>query len=596
MIDVECRALIVSLAAFVIHGYSNVKTANHNRLGRFNIVNPIPHLGILLLLGTGVLGGALGAWFFQRIKLPQVVGYILFGILIGQSGIGLVRAEDIQQLQSFTWFALGLIGFLVGGELRGETFRKYGKQFISILMWEGILAFLLVMVPITLIIYKITGLFAPALAGGIVFGAIASATDPASTVDVLWEYRAKGVLTSAIIAVVALDDALAMTLYGLGTSVAQMLVGEDSSLTAELKNIGIELFGSVLAGLAAGGIMIGFLHFLHHQKKERMLAIAAGMLLLVIGAANAAGLDVILVTMAMGVLLVNFAPIRSEELFAVIKSFSVPIYVMFFVLVGARLTIAAMPLWLWGIVIVYVLGRNFGKMAGCWIGAKMSGAAPAVQHYGGLGLFAQGGVAIGLSIMATEHLGNLQITEDISLGELIIFGVTATTMIVQLAGPPMVKLSIRLAGEIGRNVTEADIIQGLKVENVMIKDVEPIRETDLVRAILEKFSKGEYSGYPVVDSKGNLKGLLTLGHLKDILVESECWEWLVAADMLGGGVEYVTSDTPLAEALDIMDKGGLEQVPVVCQGDRVVPVGMLDSRHVEKIVEQELIRIQAGVA
>ena len=249
-----------------------------------------------------------------------------------------------------------------------------------------------------------------------------------------------------------------------------------------------------------------------------------------------------------------------------------------------------------GIVIVYVLGRNFGKVAGCWIGAKMSGAAPAVQHYGGLGLFAQGGVAIGLSIMATEHLGNLQITEDISLGELIIFGVTATTMIVQLAGPPMVKLSIRLAGEIGRNVTEADIIQGLKVENVMIKDVEPIRETDLVRAILEKFSKGEYAGYPVVDSKGNLKGLLTLGHLKDILVESECWEWLVAADMLGGGVEYVTSDTPLAEALDIMDKGGLEQVPVVCQGDRVVPVGMLDSRHVEKIVEQELIRIQAGVA
>lgn len=554
----------------------------------------VPHLGILLLLGTGVLGGALGAWFFQKIKIPQVVGYIVFGILIGQSGIKLVRAEDIEKLQSFTWFALGIIGFLVGGELRAETFRKYGKQFISILLWEGLLAFFLVSVPIALIVYKITGLFAPAMAAGIVFGAIASATDPASTVEVLWEYRAKGVLTSAIIAVIALDDALAMTLYGLGTSAAQMLIGQDSSILAELGNIGIELFGSILVGLAAGGVMICFLRFVH-QKKERMLAIAAGMLLLVIGGANAAGLDVILVTMAMGVLLVNFAPIRSGELFAIIKSFSVPIYVMFFVLVGARLTVAAMPLWLWGIVIVYVIGRNFGKVAGCWIGGRLSGAALSVQRYGGLGLFAQGGVAIGLSIMATEHLGSMQITEDLSLGELIIFGVTATTMIVQLAGPPMVKLSVRLAGEIGRNVTEVDIIEGLTAEKVMLRDIESIRETDQVRSILRKFAQGDYSGYPVVGTDGNLKGLLTLGHLKDILIESECWEWLVAADVLSGSVESVTIDTPLKEALDKMDKKGLQQLPVVGKGGGSVPVGMLDSHHVEKMVEQELIRIQAGV-
>ena len=40
------------------------------------------HLGVLVLLGLGVLGGALGAWFFQKIKVPQVVGYIAFGLII----------------------------------------------------------------------------------------------------------------------------------------------------------------------------------------------------------------------------------------------------------------------------------------------------------------------------------------------------------------------------------------------------------------------------------------------------------------------------------------------------------------------------------
>ncbi|MHC5082765.1 MAG: hypothetical protein ACYTET_02335 [Planctomycetota bacterium] len=43
------------------------------------------HLGVLVLLGMGVLGGALGAWFFQKIRIPQVVGYIAFGLLIGKS-------------------------------------------------------------------------------------------------------------------------------------------------------------------------------------------------------------------------------------------------------------------------------------------------------------------------------------------------------------------------------------------------------------------------------------------------------------------------------------------------------------------------------
>ena len=43
-------------------------------------------------------------------------------------------------------------------------------------------------------------------------------------------------------------------------------------------------------------------------------------------------------------------------------------------------------------------------MAGAWIGAKISGAEPVVRQYTGLSLFAQGGVAIGLSIMATQHL------------------------------------------------------------------------------------------------------------------------------------------------------------------------------------------------
>ncbi len=552
------------------------------------------HLGILLILGIGVLGGALGAWFFQKIRFPQVVGYIVFGILIGQSGFHVVRKEDIEKLQSFTWFALGVIGFLVGGELRAETFRRYGKQFLSILLWEGLLAFFLVALPVTGIVYFITGQWIAAAAAGIVLGAIASATDPASTVEVLWEYRAKGVLTSAIIAVIALDDALAMMLYGIGKSCAEMLAGQGGSVLSEMGKVGYELFGSLLVGLVFGGMMILFLRYAH-QKKDRMLAIAAGLLLVLIGGAKAAGLDVILVTMAMGVLVVNFAPVRSEQLFGMVKSFSVPIYVLFFVLVGASLGIASMPWWLWSVVIVYVFGRNFGKIAGCWIGGRLSGAPKIVQNFAGLGLFAQGGVAIGLSIMASEHLGQIRINETLSLGELIIFCVTATTMIVQLAGPPMVKWSIRLADEIGRNVTEEDIIDRMLVEQAVHGGIEPLHETDPIRIVLQRFTMDEYTAYPVVNSEEKLIGVLTLGQLKDILIDSDCWEWMVAADVMESETEPIQGRTPLRKALETMEKANVKQLPVVLEQAGVCSFGMLDFSHVRKVVEQELIRVQAGL-
>jgi len=548
------------------------------------------HLGILMLLGIGVLGGALGAWFFQKIRIPQVVGYIAFGILVGKSGLNLLHSEDIEHLRSFTWFALGIIGFLVGGELKFETFRQYGKQFIQILLWEGVSAFVLVALSTFGIIYLITHSFATSLAAGIVFGAIASATDPASTVEVLWEYRARGVLTTTIIAIVALDDALAMTLYGVGTSCAEMLIGQGGEILKEVLRITIDLGGSICFGLLGGLVMVWFLRYVHH-KQERMLAIGVGMLLCVIGLASAMKLDVILVTMSMGLLLVNLTPHRSEKLLNTIRSFAVPIYVMFFVLVGARLGNANMPGWMWIIVALYVVGRSAGKAAGCYMGAKLSGAAPVVQKYSGLGIFAQGGVAIGLSIMASQHLGNIRINDDFSMGDLIISGVTATTFIVQIVGPPLTKLSIRLAGENDRNITEDDIIGRFKVSDVALTETVPFYETDPIREVVKRFSGSDSTAYPVVNAKGELTGMLTLSHLKDLLLDSDVWGWMVVADVLVHDEEYVYDTTPLHDAFQQMMDLGLEQLPVVAEKDKKA-IGILDMRYARKLLQQEMIRIQ----
>jgi len=109
------------------------------------------HVNALLLLGLALFGGAVGGRLFQKLKIPQVVGYIIIGILLGRSGLKIVDENIIEALRPFNYFALGLIGFMVGGELKKEIFSKYGKSFLYILLCEGIAPFILVTVFIGLI-------------------------------------------------------------------------------------------------------------------------------------------------------------------------------------------------------------------------------------------------------------------------------------------------------------------------------------------------------------------------------------------------------------------------------------------------------------
>lgn len=542
---------------------------------------------ILLIMGIGIFGGIGGAWLFQKIKIPQVLGYLAIGIIIGKSGLRLINSDIIQSLNNFNYFALGIIGFMVGGELHGSTMKKYGKQFSAILFGEGVICFTLVTVAISLVLYMFTNNFAASLAAGIVFGAIASATDPASTMSVLWEYRAKGVLTTTIIAIVALDDALAMALYGLGTGLAQMILGGEASLVSQLIGICIELFGAVLMGGLAGYIMNLIVHY--SSDKTRTMIFGIGTLFIVISLSLIFNIDVILATMTMGIVVANMAPQRSKEFFELIKSFSAPIYVLFFVLVGARLVLGNMPLFLWIIVALYVLFRSVGKMAGAWLGAKLSGAVPVVRKYTGLSLFAQGGVAIGLSIMATQHLQDLQVAEGINLSDIIITGVTATTFIVQVIGPPMTKLAVKLAGEIGKNITEEDVITEWKVSDVLDKKVPIVKNTDSVKYVVSLFADCDYFCLPVVDQDNKSVGMIHMNDLKQLIGSQDTWEWLLVGDIISHERELISSSTPLEEAMRTMKQIGREQLPVVETEENPHPIGMLDLRTVRKMVNKKLV-------
>lgn len=547
--------------------------------------------GVLGLLGICVAGGIIGAWIFQKLKVPQVVGYIVIGVLIGDTGFGLLHPSDIQALQPFNNFALGIIGFLVGGELSASIFKKYGKQFTAILIGEGIAAFTLVGVVSTLILYAVCHDWITSIAAGVVFGAIASATDPASTIDVLWEYRSAGVLTTAIIAIVALDDALAMTLYGLGTSVATILVqGGGESIVKTLMHTFIELGGAIVLGVVCGFALDYMMKYL--PQNEKRMGMSIGVLLVCIGLAVAFNMDLILATMAVGIVLINRAPNRSKKLFETVRSFSTPIYIVFFVLVGARLSLSNMPIWVWGLVAAYVLMRSIGKWAGSYWGARLSKAEKPVRNYLGMAIFAQGGVAVGLSIVASHNLQHIEILDGLSLGDMIIFTVTATTLCVQLIGPAFAKLAISKAGEIGRNVTEEDVMSELKVCDVVDSSIVPLLEGTPLETVVEHFAAQDTFVYPVVSSTGTIIGVLTFDNLKELLNERDTWNWLLVGDVMQPLRHQLFSTQNLGDALKNMQNNQIESLPVVESKENPKLLGVLDLRAARRSIGAELVKRQ----
>ncbi|MEE8380196.1 MAG: cation:proton antiporter, partial [Gammaproteobacteria bacterium] len=195
----------------------SVVIASGDSAGQFN-------LNVVLLFGLIVLSGAFSARLFQRLHIPQVVGCIVVGILLGDV-LGVITPHIIDKLEPFMMFALGIIGFMIGAELRGEVFRKYGRQFFIILFSQGMGAFVLAAIGGSVVAWFITGSVPESIAVGLVLGAIASATAPAATVNVLWEYKTRGALTTAVLAIVALDDALALLLYRAAATGAKALIG-----------------------------------------------------------------------------------------------------------------------------------------------------------------------------------------------------------------------------------------------------------------------------------------------------------------------------------------------------------------------------------
>lgn len=550
------------------------------------------HLSLnwVLLFGLIILGGAFGARLFQKLHIPQVVGCIVVGILLGDV-LGLITPETIESLEPFTMFALGIIGFLIGAELKSDILKKYGRQFFIILLAQGMGTFFLVMVGGSMVVWFALpwvvqdvaqmDRLCVSIAMGLVLGAIASATAPAATVNVLWEYKTRGPLTTAVLAIVALDDALALLLYRGAATGAKALMGtsQSSVLSTMLLLLG-EIVGAIMLGVLAGILLYFLLKFV--RADDKVLEFSLASLLLVVGISMIPKIDPILPAMALGITVANLMPRQSKVTFKLVEKFAPPIYISFFVLAGAHMQFGKVGLWMVAIVAVYVVCRAAGKVAGSWFGARYSGAPAVVRKYLGICLLPQAGVAIGLAILAKQQF-------SAELGNVIIMVVMTATFLMEIIGPMLVKVGVERAGEVGMNVTEEDLIKTYTVKDVMDDEPTSIAQDLPLHQILEIFSTSDSEYYPVIDGQSRITGVITIAGIKEMFANQDVAGWLLACDVAEQVLDKTTPNKPLEEAIEWMRRYDLESMPVVPDEDSDKLVGVLNYRKTLRNISAEVL-------
>ncbi len=411
-------------------------------------------MNTLLSVSIALLAGLLMTRAFKPLKLPSVTAYLIAGVLIGPyclgalgiGGLGFSSHEAVAGLSLISEVALGFIAFSIGSEFRVDELKKIGKQAFVIGVFQALVA--TIFVDLALLVMHIImpdKLSVPQL---LTLGAIATATAPAATLMVVRQYKAKGSLTSLLLPIVALDDAVGLVVFAVSFGIAKSLIAGAVDIVSIIVNPLVEIGCSLILGAIMGWILTQ-LEKLFNSNTNRLnmtiafvfLTVSLSMIDFHIGPVHIS-FSSLLVCMMLGTVFCNICPL-SHDLMEKSEKWTSPLLALFFVISGAELELNVFADWAIVVVgVVYIIFRCLGKYFGTFASAKATACEPQICKYLGITLFPQAGVALGMCaiVAASVEMG----TQGALVRNITLFAV----LIYELFGPLLTRWALTKAGDI----------------------------------------------------------------------------------------------------------------------------------------------------
>ena len=397
-----------------------------NIYAQLNITSPVAL--IIISVALMLFSGFAMTRITKKLRLPNVTAYILAGILLGPSVLGLVPADMVKGMDFIADVALAFIAFSTGEFFRFSSLKKNGGKVLVITLFEAFLPSLLIF----LVSYFALGI---ELTFAVVLSALAAATASASTIMTIRQTRARGDFVDTLLQVVAVDNVLALIAYSVAISVA---VSSDMSFSSIIRPVLVNL-----GVLLLGGVFGLFMKWLMPKKRstDNRLIISVALMFAFCGVCAVLDVSPLLGCMSMGMVYVNIT--NDDKLFKQLNYFSPPILLLFFVRSGLSFDLASLgdtsvavgtaPLIVIGLV--YFAVRMVGKYGGAYLGCALVKKPKEVKNYLGMALIPQAGVAIGLAALGARAIGG-------EAGAALQTIILSSSILYELVGPPCAKLSL----------------------------------------------------------------------------------------------------------------------------------------------------------
>jgi Kef-type K+ transport system membrane component KefB len=395
--------------------------------------DPLFNMAVVLL--AGIVGGEL----FALIKLPKVTGWIATGILLRQLCLpGMDTNEDARAMDKFLPymnFVLGFIAFTVGATLYTASLKNTEKRIGLLLLGEALITPILV----GCVMYFVGPLVSSemTLHPAILLAAIAVAGAPGTTVLVIQEARARGILTRTLLAAIGLIDMVAVAVFVFVST----LLGDDAGWISGLQSVAIQ-FAVTLAigtGFAVIAILLTRTIVSPAYLGPTMVAVVLGAW----GAAASFGTTggILACTFA-GIALTNLRHdlVRAGE--AYLKSIGGVLFALFFTFAGMKLDFTKVPMAL-GLVLLFFVARLVAKSLSAFTAMSLAGVTNNVRNYLGIALLPHGGVAVGLILLVENQ--NSGFSDEVK-ATVTTVGLAALA-INQLLGPSATRFSLTQANE-----------------------------------------------------------------------------------------------------------------------------------------------------
>ncbi len=404
-----------------------------------------PLYRLAIVLATGIVGGEL----FALARLPRVTGWIATGLALRASspwhgGLTGLSAATTLELRPFMNFVLGYIAFTVGAALHFPSLRNAGRRTAWLLACEAVITPLAVF----LLLWAAGTWLIPggvSLRTAVLLAAIAIAGAPGTTVLVIQEARAKGILTRTLLGAIALVDMVAVGLF-VFLAEAIAAVGGDGTAWLEaspaaLQTVAREFAVSFGVGLASTAVALLLIRLIVSPAflGPMMVAVILGTW----GGATGLAASGILACTFAGILVSNIRHEAVSSAEAYLHAIGGVLFAAFYTLAGMNLDLGLA----WkagGLVVVFVIARFVGKYAAASTAMTLAGAPRRLRRNLGLALIPHGGVAVGLLLMTQTDPRLAGIAETI-----MAVGLAALT-VNQLIGPSGLRLALARAGEVGK--------------------------------------------------------------------------------------------------------------------------------------------------